>query len=111
MPVHRRATDSGVDPEIASLARVKLGTWKVIAGVFAWLFALSGGVAANTHALTAKADDAVVRARMDSDRELLTVKLDAIDRRLQKIEDYQARQTQAAEQAAAVAAAMKDRGN
>lgn len=113
MPEYHRREDK-MDPEFASLFRVKLGTWKVVLSVFAWLLALSGSVAfnarsvaANTRAIEQKADTATVMSQRKDDRDLLAAKLDMVDRRLQSIESYQERQARAAEDAASIAKAIR----
>jgi hypothetical protein len=102
---HRREDD--IDPELAALGRVKFATWRQIIGAFMWLGALSAGSSATAVAVTRKLDASTYAIQRQDDRDLLAAKLDALDRRLKSIEDYQARQTAAQEQAAAIAAAIK----
>lgn len=104
--VHRRNGDD-LDPEIRSLGRISLPTWKVVIGGITWLLGLSGGVTANTVALKGKADADTVALQRTADRDILAERMQALDRRLATIEAYELRQTQAQEQAAAFAAAVK----
>ena len=105
MPEYHRKDDN-IDPELASLGRVRLTTWKVVFPALAWIFGVSGTTAANSVALGKKADTETVRIERQADRDLLAARLETIDQRLKAIEDYQRRQTTAQEQAAAITAAI-----
>jgi Tfp pilus assembly protein PilN len=111
MTEHHRRGEDGVDPEIAALGRVKLATWRQIIGAFMWLGAVTAGSSATAVAVTRKLDAATYNIQRQDDRDLLAAKLDALDRRLQSIETFQARQAAAAEQAAAIAAVIKAQQN
>lgn len=105
MPEHHRGTD--IDPEIASLARVKPSTWKIVFGGVLWLGTLSAGVTANSAQIAHKADKEIVELQRQADRDLLARELAEMNRRLSAIEAYQAKQTTIDEQARAIAEALK----
>jgi hypothetical protein len=86
MAEHHRVSDD-IDPDIASLARVKVSTWKVVAGALVWLGALTATSATDHVMLRAKADKEVVELQRQADRDLLALELAEISRRLKAVED------------------------
>jgi hypothetical protein len=105
MHEHNRIGD--LDPDIASLGRVKLATWKQVVSAIAWMCALSATSTATAVAVTKKLDKTEYEIQRKADIDVIAGKIDALAHELHDVKEFQARQAAAQEQVAAIAAAIK----
>lgn len=72
-----------LDNDIASLGRVSLQTWRIVVGLIVWAVLLSAAVAANTKAISEKADRELVEVVRKAQIELLSAKIDTMKEQMQ----------------------------
>lgn len=75
--------DQPLDRDIASLGRVSLQTWRIVVGLIVWAVLLSAAVAANTKAISEKADRELVEVVRKAQIELLSAKIDTMKEQMQ----------------------------